>query len=144
MVGFADRRFFVVRRLREGVPAIVEFELENASRQPRDEPESGRRMPRGCDRAPGTFSCWSGSDGEGDGVLVDIGARMKFNSLQGAVVSSYSVKASERVPRPERGQPCPRDTRMGNETRGQSCPRSSGYVLAALRRLCCWAAMNFV
>ena len=48
------------------------------------------------------------SDGDGDGVFVDIQAEVECNSLHGVVVRLYSQlhDESERIPAPERGGSC--------------------------------------
>jgi hypothetical protein len=54
------------------------------------------------------------SDGDGDGVFVDIQADMECNAFYGVVVSSHSINESERLPRLVRGHSCgsaPRATR---------------------------------
>jgi len=46
------------------------------------------------------------SDGEGDGVFMDIETDIECNSFHGVVVSSHSVDESERIPRLQRGRSC--------------------------------------
>ena len=47
-----------------------------------------------------------GSDGDGDGVFVDIEPEMECNVGHGVVVSSHSYDESERIPRRVRGRSC--------------------------------------